>query len=97
MFEPDTTLGPLELSPRCPNFAKSFGDLSFTLRGFAVSFLMLIEVTEVTIETPNESQSSVWQGLSTVFRPQYRTRTVLGLFMLEMIQLSGIDGGLYVS
>lgn len=41
MFEPDTTLGPLELSPRCPNFAKSFGDLSSTLRGFAVSFLML--------------------------------------------------------
>ncbi|GAB7353198.1 hypothetical protein MBLNU459_g3721t1 [Dothideomycetes sp. NU459] len=35
------------------------------------------------------------EGLIMIFRKQYRKRTVLALFMLGMVQLSGIDGVLY--
>lgn len=40
---------------------------------------------------------SPWQSLVMLFRRGYRARTVLGLFVLGMVQLSGIDGVLYVS
>jgi hypothetical protein len=33
----------------------------------------------------------------TIFKKQYREQTMLGLFILGMIQLCGIDGVLYVS
>lgn len=33
----------------------------------------------------------------TIFKKQYRGQTMLGLFILGMIQLCGIDGVLYVS
>lgn len=36
-------------------------------------------------------------GVLLIFRKQYRARTVLALFVLGMVQLSGIDGVLYVS
>ena len=45
----------------------------------------------------NQPQRSVWQSLSAIFNRQYRVRTTLGLFILGMIQLCGIDGVLYVS
>lgn len=35
------------------------------------------------------------EGLVMIFRKQYRSRTVLALFTLGMVQLSGIDGVLY--
>lgn len=37
------------------------------------------------------------QSLLLPFRKQYRSRTILALFVLGMVQLSGIDGILYVS
>jgi hypothetical protein len=40
---------------------------------------------------------SMWNGLALLFKKGYRTRTVLALFLLGMVQLSGIDGVLYVS
>jgi MFS family permease len=40
---------------------------------------------------------SAWQGFLLLFRRGYRARTVLALFILGMVQLSGIDGVLYVS
>lgn len=39
---------------------------------------------------------SPWRGFTAIFRPQYRARTTLGLFILGMVQLCGIDGVLYV-
>jgi MFS family permease len=39
---------------------------------------------------------SAWQGFLLLFRRGYRTRTILALFILGMVQLSGIDGVLYV-
>ncbi len=39
---------------------------------------------------------STMQGFLLIFRRQYRTRTILGLFVLGMMQLSGVDGVLYV-
>lgn len=38
-----------------------------------------------------------WQSLVMLFRRGYRARTMLALFVLGMVQLSGIDGVLYVS
>ena len=44
-----------------------------------------------------ESKQSPWQAIRSVFQRKYRLRTILGLFVLGMVQLSGIDGVLYVS
>lgn len=41
-------------------------------------------------------ESSPWKGLLMIFQSKYRSRTVLALFTLGMVQLSGIDGVLYV-
>lgn len=41
--------------------------------------------------------TSPLEGFAMLFRRQYRLRTVLALFILGMVQLSGIDGVLYVS
>ncbi|KAF2431358.1 general substrate transporter [Tothia fuscella] len=38
---------------------------------------------------------SAWQSFTLLFRKGYRIRTMLALFILGMIQLSGIDGVLY--
>lgn len=40
---------------------------------------------------------SFWQSLVILFRKAYRLRTFLALFVLGMVQLSGIDAVLYVS
>lgn len=39
---------------------------------------------------------SPWQSFKLLFKRGYRSRTVLALFVLGMVQLSGIDGVLYV-
>ena len=45
----------------------------------------------------NEPKLSAWQATRAIFQRKYRLSTVLGLFVLGMVQLSGIDGVLYVS
>lgn len=45
----------------------------------------------------SESKLSTWQSTRSIFQRKYRLRTTLGLFVLGMVQLSGIDGVLYVS
>lgn len=40
---------------------------------------------------------SLWQSIAILFRRAYRPRTVLALFILGMVQLSGIDAVIYVS
>ena len=39
----------------------------------------------------------MWRAVAQIFQRKYRMRTTLGLFVLGMVQLSGIDGVLYVS
>lgn len=56
-----------------------------------------VEKDILSSTTPDKSRLSLWQGLIAVFRRRYRVRTTLGLFILGMIQLCGIDGVLYVS
>lgn len=56
-----------------------------------------VEKDMLKIATRSQSQPTLWQGLSIVFYRRYRARTILGLFILGMIQLCGIDGVLYVS
>ncbi|EHK49320.1 uncharacterized protein TrAtP1_000045 [Trichoderma atroviride] len=38
---------------------------------------------------------SLWQSLAMLFKRGYRARTMLALFILGMVQLSGIDGVIY--
>jgi len=38
---------------------------------------------------------SLWQSIVLIFRKGYRTRTILALFILGMVQLSGIDAVIY--
>ena len=45
----------------------------------------------------NEPKLSAWQATRAIFQRKYRLSTVLGLFVLGMVQLSGVDGVLYVS
>ena len=48
-------------------------------------------------EVRQQSSRSIWNASASLFKRQYRLRTMLGLFVLGMVQLSGIDGVLYVS
>ncbi|KAH8595673.1 general substrate transporter [Bisporella sp. PMI_857] len=42
-----------------------------------------------------QTSLSLWQNITILFRRGYRARTILALFVLGMVQLSGIDGVLY--
>ncbi len=55
-----------------------------------------VEKEFLTTARQGQSKVSMWHGLSIIFRRQYRAKTALGLFILGMIQLCGIDGVLYV-
>lgn len=47
-------------------------------------------------DTQSGLPTSRLEGFVMIFRRQYRSRTFLALFVLGMVQLSGIDGVLYV-
>ena len=47
-------------------------------------------------ESQSQERMSTWKGFEALFHRQYRLRTMLGLFVLGMVQFSGIDGVLYV-
>jgi MFS family permease len=52
---------------------------------------------DVLMQNEQRPSLSFWQGFSLLFKRGYRSRTILALFVLGMVQLSGIDGVLYVS
>jgi MFS family permease len=58
----------------------------------------MAEAEKDILSTQNEQNMSLsaWQGFLLLFKRGYRARTVLALFVLGMVQLSGIDGVLYV-
>lgn len=47
--------------------------------------------------TEQRPSMSPWQSFKLLFTRGYRARTILALFVLGMVQLSGIDGVIYVS
>ena len=58
------------------------------------------EAEKDILNIPDEDRAKLSGGIQSLlmpFRKQYRSRTVLGFFVLGMVQLSGIDGVLYVS
>ena len=58
------------------------------------------EAEKDILNVTDSEQARLSTGLQSFlmpFRKQYRRRTVLALFVLGMVQLSGIDGVLYVS
>jgi len=56
----------------------------------------MAEAEKDVLRNPEQRPSlSAWQGFLLLFRKGYRARTILALFVLGMIQLSGIDGVLY--
>lgn len=77
--------------------------LSKGRRGDALKALERLDIERVEAEKdilslqhpPAESQHGA-QGFLQIFEKQYRGRTMLGLFVLGILQLSGIDGVLYV-
>ena len=57
------------------------------------------EAEKDILNVPESDQVRFSGGLQSLllpFRKQYRSRTILALFVLGMVQLSGIDGVLYV-
>ncbi|KAL8746858.1 MAG: hypothetical protein Q9190_001182 [Brigantiaea leucoxantha] len=55
----------------------------------------ILRPAEEAAQAPSEFAGL--RGLLTIFERQHRTRTSLGLFILGMVQLCGIDGVLYVN
>ncbi|KAF2714921.1 general substrate transporter [Pleomassaria siparia CBS 279.74] len=49
----------------------------------------------LNVQHEHTDNVSAWKGFLMMFQRTYRARTVLGLFVLGMVQLSGIDGLLY--
>jgi len=62
-----------------------------------LDFSMVEAEKDILRNAEQRPSSSGWQGFLLLFRKGYRARTTLALFVLGMVQLSGIDGVLYVS
>ncbi|KAI1259296.1 general substrate transporter [Xylariaceae sp. FL1019] len=53
------------------------------------------EIREILSANDQANALSPWQGFLLLFRRAYRARTILALFILGMVQLSGIDAVIY--
>ena len=53
------------------------------------------DILRVQDEDLQMSRTTFWQSFTTIWKRQYRSRTILALFILGMVQLCGIDGILY--
>jgi MFS family permease len=62
-----------------------------------LNFSMVEAEKDILNSNEQRPSLSAWQGFLLLFRRGYRARTILALFVLGMVQLSGIDGVLYVS
>jgi MFS family permease len=83
--------------PDSPRWLMSHGKRVEALRALKQLNFSMIEA-ERDFMTPTDQQSSLslWQGFTLMFRKGYRAQTILAFFVLGMVQLSGIDGVLYV-
>lgn len=62
-----------------------------------LQFSMVEAERDFLSATDTRPTLTLWQSYVLIFRRHYRARTILGLFVLGMVQLSGIDGVIYVS
>lgn len=86
--------------PESPRWSMSRGDQPAALAALRrLDFSMIEAEANFMNGAVAEQRVSLtpWQSFSLLFRRGYRARTVLALFVLGMVQLSGIDGVLYVS
>lgn len=86
--------------PESPRWSMSRGDQPAALDALRRLDFSMAEAERTFMSAGATAEQRVsltlWQSITILFRRGYRTRTVLALFVLGMVQLSGIDGVLYV-
>ncbi|KAI0008997.1 general substrate transporter [Xylariaceae sp. FL0662B] len=81
--------------PESPRWLVLHGRREEALRSLQQLQFPLTEAETDFMTTERRPRLSAWQSFSLLFAGGCRTPTILGLFVLGMIQLSGIDGVLY--
>jgi len=84
--------------PESPRWLVSTGKQLQAVKAFETLGIPMSEVEQSFLRQPAQENPSMSFGQSflLLFRRAYRARTILALFLLGMVQLSGIDGVLYV-
>jgi MFS family permease len=84
--------------PESPRWLQIQGKREEAIRAFERLGISMAEAERIMLAGTTQAMSlSPWQSLLLIFRKAYRARTILALFILGMVQLSGIDAILYVS
>lgn len=87
--------------PESPRWSMSRGDQPAALDALRRLDFSMVEAERNFMSSDAVAEQRVsltpWQSFAILFRRGYRARTTLALFVLGMVQLSGIDGVLYVS
>lgn len=87
--------------PESPRWSMSCGDQPAALDALRRLDFSMVEAERNFMSNAAVAEQRVsltpWQSFAILFRRGYRARTTLALFVLGMVQLSGIDGVLYVS
>ncbi|KAI0410510.1 general substrate transporter [Xylaria grammica] len=82
--------------PESPRWLQVQGRREEALRAFERLEISMAEAERIMLAPTTQNLSlSPWQSLRLLFRKTYRSRTILALFILGMVQLSGIDAILY--
>ncbi|KAI3316874.1 general substrate transporter [Xylariaceae sp. AK1471] len=82
--------------PESPRWLQIQGKREEALRAFERLEMNMVEAERImSTATAQTTSLSLWQSLLLIFRKSYRPRTILALFILGMVQLSGIDAILY--
>ena len=85
--------------PESPRWLVLHGRLPMALQSLRKLDFDMVEAERdfLTVTTEQQPSLSPWQSVAILFKRGYRARTILALFILGMVQLSGIDAVIYVS